>query len=541
MAAHIKDVFKSHWWLTVFVLFFPLFMMAVYSDFIRGSEFNARLGWLILLGGVAYLFSAPLLQKIWLSIVLFFAISGSLDLIYAITFGGVFTSSTFEAIALTDASEAFEFFQAYASIENVLVLAVYWLGIFYALKTVQFTAPKQTRQKVFTALGVLMLLIAIQQVNDRGRAFDVVPGFSGVAIDYYGDHQSIELIVANRKDFYENSQFEAKPLSGKAQTYLVVIGESLGRKHMSLYGYGRETTPRLNAVRDEMVLFSNSISNFAQTHPSLGVNLTAADTLNKNSPYQSVSLVDVFKRAGFKVFWISNQQPLRSSTKPLASLAAEQHFISNDFHGVEVSRYDGYMLPAIERAVNDSAQHKVIFVHMMGSHLQYKNRYPASDSLFKDRENLSAYRDDISDAQLDYINAYDDSVHYSDKVVGRMIGLLQKLKGVAGLSFWSDHGEEVFDVKSFKGHGPDGVTASMLEVPFFFWRNEHYREAFPKNDKLLLGHIDSPITMEDFFHIAQCLIPVDSSVMDQSKSLCLPTYPETPRMVYGKDYDKELK
>ncbi|WEJ62133.1 phosphoethanolamine transferase [Thiomicrorhabdus lithotrophica] len=537
----MSKLVSSHWWSVFFVLFFPLLIMYIYSDFIRSSELNARFGWLILLGGLAYMFRHTILQKILLGVIFLFAMSGSMDIVYAVTFGGVFVSATFEALALTDTHEALEFLQAYISLENVLILLLYWTIAFYSLKKILFKEVELTREKVFAGLGVLMVLVAIQQINDRGRTFDVIPGFTGVAIDYSSSHQAIEEIIHARQDMFTNNDFKAELQSNKPQTYVVVLGESLGRKHMSLYGYDRKTTPILDSLKSETIIFEDAISVFAQTKPSLSVNLTQADTVNKKRASESISLVGVFKRAGFKTFWVSNQQPLRVPTKPMAMIADEQYFISHDFHGVEANRYDGYMLPTIQKVLKDPAKHKVVFVHLMGSHLQYKNRYPSEKTVFKGNDGIKPYTTDISNSQLDFINAYDNSVHYTDYVLGEIINQLQKSEDIAGLTFWADHGEEVFDVKDFKGHGPDGVTSSMLEVPYFFWRNEAYKTEFSERDKLLLSHVKSPIMLDDFFHMAQCFVPVMSDLLIQEKSLCLANYDVKSRFVYGKNYDKGLK
>ena len=532
---------SSHWWLLFFVLFFPLLIMYIYADFIRGSELNARFGWLILLGGIAYLLRHTALQKLMLGIIVLMAISGSLDILYAVTFGGVFVSASFEAVVLTDMHEAFEFLQAYASIENIAVFTIYWLIAFYSLKRIFFKEPVFARQKILAALGVLMLLVALQQINQRGRTFDTIPGFTGVAIDYLNSHESIEEVVKNRRLLYKNSVFQASLKSDKPQTYVVVIGESLGRKHLSLYGYQRATTPNLESNLSEMIVFENTISAFSQTKPSLSVNLTEKDTVNHVPVAEALSLVGVFKRAGFKTFWLSNQQPLRLPTKPIAAVADQQHFISHDFHGVEVRRYDGFLLPSVKEALEDKAKHKVIFVHLMGSHLQYENRFPADEVIFSGKAGINAYTDDLSDSQLDYINAYDNSVHYTDFVLGEMINELKNTPAITGLIYWSDHGEEVFDTKDFKGHSPDGVTSSMLEVPFLFWRNPVYQNEFTKINKTLASHIDAPIMLDDFFHIAQCMIPIKSDTINLNKSLCLADYQVKSRRVYGKDYDKEIQ
>lgn len=537
----MSKVVQSHWWSVFFVLFFPLLIMYVYSDFIRSSELNARLGWVLLIGGVAYLFRHTVLQKILLGVLFLFVLSGSLDILYAVTFGGVFTSASFEAMALTDPSESLEFLLAYASIENILLLLFYWWVAYFSLKRILFKAPEHRREKLFAALGVLMILASIQQIHQRGRTFDVIPGFTGVAIDYSSAHQSIDVDIQARQALFDTKLFTAEMKDTTPQTYVIVLGESVNRNHLSLYGYTRETSPYLDTLRSELIVFKDVVSPFAQTRPSLSVALTEADTQNKMSVQQSIDLLGAAKKAGFKTWWISNQQPLRRPTSAIAALADVEHFISHDFYGVEVNRYDGYLLPSVQKAIEDDAPHKVIFVHLMGSHLQYRNRYPPERAIFNGAEGVQAYTDKPSRSELAYINSYDDSVRYTDSILGEMVSHLQRLKGVAALSFFADHGEEVFDSKDFKGHGPDGVTRHMVEIPFIFWRNHTYQTFFSETDQQLQENTEQPMMLDDYFHFGLCFMQINSDLLQSQRALCSEQYQPKPRMIYGKDYDKELR
>ncbi|MCF6254138.1 MAG: phosphoethanolamine transferase [Thiomicrorhabdus sp.] len=537
----MSKVLQSHWWATLFVFAFPLLVMYGYSDFIRSSELNARLGWILLIGGVAYLFRHTVLQKLLLGVLFLFVLSGSLDILYAVTFGGVFTSASFEAMALTDVNESWEFLLAYASIENILLLLFYWVVAFYSLKRILFKAPIHRREKVFAALGVLMILVSIQQIHQRGRTFDVLPGFTGVAIDFSSGHESIEVDIQARQQLYQTKPFVAHKKSEEPQTYVIIIGESVNRNHLQLYGYTRETSPNLIQNQADLIVFDDVISPFAQTRPSLNVALTEADTVNKMSVQQAISLLGGVKKAGFKTWWISNQQPLRRPTSAMASLADVPHFISNDFYGVEVNRYDGYLLPSIQKAIADDAPHKVIFVHMMGSHLQYRNRYPPEQAVFEGQEGIQAYRPNPSRSELAFINSYDDSVRYTDAILGEILASLNRVEGVAALSFFADHGEEVFDSKDFKGHGPDGVTRHMVEIPFVFWRNEAYQSAFKATDVQLQQATNSPMMLDDYFHFGLCFMQVESDLLSKQRGLCFEEYEPKPRIIYGKDYDKEIR
>ncbi len=532
---------QSHWWSALFILFFPLLIMYGYSEFIRSSELNARLGWLILIGGLAYLFRHTWLQRLLLGVMFLFAVSGSLDILYAVTFSGVFTSASFDAMAQTDLHEGWEFLIAYASFENVSILLVYWLIAYFSLKKILFRAATRRREKVLLGLGIIMVFVAVQQINQRGRTFDTIPGFTGVAIDYVQNQEGLDKAIERRKNLYMNKPFTASKSSEQPQTYIVVVGESLNRNHMAVYGYGRDTTPRLMEYKEDMIAFDDVISPFAQTRPSLSVTLTEADLSNRLPEPKAISLIGAFKKAGYTTWWISNQQPLRRPTTAISRIADHAHFISHDFHGVEVRRYDGHLIAPVKKALQHDAKHKVIFVHMMGSHLQYQNRFPEDQRLFSGKEGIQAYSDELSDSALTYINDYDSSVRYTDSVVGEMLDMLAQQPGPAALTFFADHGEEVFDNRNFKGHGPDGLTKDMLEVPFIFWRNAEHRSAFAVQNQQMMQNRNQPAMLDDFFHFALCSAGVMSSLYQAENSLCSADYQPQKRVVYGKNYDKGLK
>lgn len=537
----MRKYLRSHWWVTLFIFFFPLIVIYGYVDFIRSSELNARLGWLLMVGGLAYLFRKTLSQKLLLGVLALMALSGAFDILYAVTFGGIFTSASFEAMMLTDPHESVEFLLAYASLENVLLFVLYLGIVYWSLRQVNFKNVETKKERFYAFLGLLMVAVAIQQIYQRDRFFDTVPGFVGVALDYSNNRKSLDEEVASRQALFTNKPFSALRLSEKPQTYVVVIGESMNRNHLQVYGYPRKTSPNLSDLASETIRFDNVVSAFAQTRPSLSVTLTEASSDQNLPESKAISLLGAVKKAGFKTWWISNQQPLRTPTTAIAAIADESHFISHDFHGVENNRYDGYLLPYVKQAIEDKAQHKVIFVHLMGSHLQYRNRYPESFNFFKGSEGTRPYREDLSSSQLRYINEYDNSVRYTDYVLGEIVSFLKAGPQISAMSFFADHGEEVFDSKDFKGHGPDGVTKNMLEIPFLLWRNEAFNQAFPDTEKRLQARRNVPYMLDDFFHFALCFMQVESDLFIGERSLCSAEFKPKARIVYGRDYDKDIR
>ena len=90
-----------------------------------------------------------------------------------------------------------------------------------------------------------------------------------------------------------------KDSSGDApRTLVLVIGESTQRGRMSLYGYPRATTPKLDAIRDQLQVFDNVVTPRPYTIEALQQVLTFADQENPDAYLNTPSLVSVMKQAG---------------------------------------------------------------------------------------------------------------------------------------------------------------------------------------------------------------------------------------------------
>lgn len=521
------------------ILFFPLLVEHGYSEFVRGSELNSRMGWFLLLLATVWVirkaFVLPVIGTI-------FIISGSLDVLYASTFGGVFTSASFEAMALTDSSEAVDFLKAYAGVENLSLLIIYLVLSIYFVGRQKIITSDDRWYKTVVTLGSLMLMVLVYRVGYMGWIYSTFPGFMGSVKGYVNGSKTIARLIEARATLVNNSPIKVvQGQSDQPQTYVILIGESLSRNHMSLYGYQRKTTPGLDSKMNELLVFDNVISSHTQTQPSLRRALTQKNTKNKISVYDALSIVDIANMAGYKTWWISNQHPLRSTISSIAGMADKTHFISNDFHGVMDHRFDGYMLPSIEEAIADKAPMKAIFVHMMGSHLQYDNRYPEDFSIFNDN-NVNAFTKNPSERQINYINSYDNSVRYTDSIVTKVIGMLENNSqaSMSGLLFFSDHGEEVYDTIDFIGHRPDSITSSMVEIPFIAWTSKAYNQNRNSLVSILKKNTSKPFMLDNAFLAMTTFMGIHSEKFGHYANLFSDQGKTPTRIVYSKNYDTDL-
>ncbi|UST76918.1 phosphoethanolamine transferase CptA [Pseudomonas siliginis] len=305
--------------------------------------------------------------------------------------------------------------------------------------------------------------------------------------------------------------------AGQPATLVLVIGESTNRQRMSLYGYPRNTTPELDKLKDQLAIFDNVITPRPYTIEALQQVLTFADEQNPDLYLSTPSLVSVMKQAGYKTFWITNQQTMTKRNTMLTTFseqADEQVYLNNN-RNQNSAQYDGDVIEPFNKALADAAPRKLIVVHLLGTHMSYQYRYPPTFDKFKDRQGVPA---GVRDDQVPTYNSYDNAVLYNDFVVSSLIKDYAKTDPNGFLLYLSDHGEDVFDSA---GHGTLGrnenkPTAPMYTIPFMAWASPKWKE---NHDWNFAGDLSRPYSSSQLIHTWADLAGLSSDELDRSKSL----------------------
>ena len=256
--------------------------------------------------------------------------------------------------------------------------------------------------------------------------------------------------------------------AGTRQTVVVCIGESANSMHHSYAGYSRRTNEFTDALGD-VVSVKGVRSQYAQTLPSLEKTITFATDANPDALWSKGSIIDYFKDAGFKTFWLSNQYALDDTVVTALTSRADRNKCYNfgDMKRFEKAGLDGDMLPDFEKAVlSPGAKKRIVFMHLIGSHSAYVNRYPSEFRHFTGQ----APGKSLPAAKAQMLNAYDDSVRYTDWFVARCVEILRKSAVASYLLYFSDHGEDVFDSVPDRilGHS-QLANVPMTAVPMMLW------------------------------------------------------------------------
>ena len=326
--------------------------------------------------------------------------------------------------------------------------------------------------------------------------------------------------------------------AGQPSTLVLVIGESTNRQRMSLYGYPRATTPELDKLRDQLAVFDNVITPRPYTIEALQQVLTFADEENPDLYLKTPSIVSMMKQAGYKTYWITNQQTMTKRNTMLTTFseqADEQVYLNNN-RNQNARQYDGDVLAPFSKALADPAERKFIVVHLLGTHMSYQYRYPPSFDKFTDREGVPA---GISDDQLPTYNSYDNAVLYNDFVVSSLIKDYAKTDPNGFLLYLSDHGEDVFDSTghSTLGRNEGKPTAPMYTIPFMAYASPKWRESHSWN---FAGDLQRPYSSSQLIHTWADLAGLSSTELDRSKSLVSDSFKPRPLLI-GDPYQRQQK
>ncbi|MFZ6045995.1 phosphoethanolamine transferase CptA [Pseudomonas sp. CR3202] len=317
--------------------------------------------------------------------------------------------------------------------------------------------------------------------------------------------------------------------AGLPATLVLVIGESTNRQRMSLYGYPRQTTPNLDRIRDQLDVFDNVITPRPYTIEALQQVLTFADEQNPDLYLTKPSLLNMMKQAGYKTYWITNQQTLTKRNTMLTTFSkqADEQFYLNNNRNQNARQYDDDVLPPFERVLADPAPRKFIVVHLLGTHMSYQYRYPPAYDHFTDRQGVPAT---VTDDQLSTYNSYDNAVLFNDHVVSSLIERFSGSGANGFLLYLSDHGEAVFDPEhpQVLGRNEAAPTAPMYTIPFMLWRSPQWRAGHPLELGASLGR---PYSSASFVHTWADLAGVSFDEFDPSRSLVNAAFQPRPLLI----------
>lgn len=296
------------------------------------------------------------------------------------------------------------------------------------------------------------------------------------------DQQVETLIAAARKVTVDSCSF-------RSPTIVLIIGESYGKHHSQQYGYPLETTPRqaMWQRRGNLVKFDDVVSCWNLTS-FVFKNVFSLHVVGQQGEWCDYPLFpEVFRKAGYHVTFLTNQ--FLPQAKQAVYDFSGGFFLNNselsreqfDTRNTELHRYDDGLLADYDQFVKSGDirpdGHNLVIFHLIGQHVNYRDRYPAKRAHFW-ASTYDDLRPDLTNRQKKILSYYDNAVLYNDSIVDRIIRKFSKQEAI--VIYMPDHGEECYeDDRGFicRNHSAQidyPLAKYEFEIPFWIYCSPKY-------------------------------------------------------------------
>mgnify|MGYP002072211551 CR=1 FL=1 len=429
-------------------------------------------------------------------LVLFFILN-AVTVYFVHTYNAIMDESMIGNVFNTNYEESSSFF----SIK--LLIYLFFLGVLPSIYVIKAKIIKPPLKKFLLTFSLTLLFILILifanasnwlwiDKNSKQLGGLAMPWSYTVNTVRFYNHQ----YKANRKEILLP---DAILKNNDKSIVVLVIGESARRQNFSLYGYEKNTNPLLSTTENLFHFDATSCATY--TTATLKCILE-----HKNSSDLHEILPNYLYRNNVEVIWRTTnwgEPPVhveKYQTKGSLMSACEG----------EGCDYDEVLLTGLKEEILASEKNKILIVlHTSTSHgPTYSKKYPSRFETFKPVCN-SVELGNCSQEEL--INAYDNTIVYTDYLLYQVIENLKELEEYKStMLFVSDHGESLGE-KNLYMHGvPMSIAPKeQIEIPFIVWVSDSSKRLKP-NDVLSQNHV---------FHSVLNFLDIQSPVYDENMNI----------------------
>ena len=314
---------------------------------------------------------------------------------------------------------------------------------------------------------------------------------------------SLRLSMARHDAQAEEIKLPDGTIADSDKTVVVlVIGESARKANFQLYGYNRDNNPLLSRQEGLRVYQANACA----TYTTAGVK-AILEPVNSEDLYEL--LPNYAFRTGVDVTW-------RSSNWGEPPIHIDEYLTDKELSKMfpdENDKYDGLLIKGLRERIESSTKNKVLVVlHTSTSHgPNYSQKYPAEFEFYKP----VAKNVEEGEKNLELlINAYDNTIRYTDFLLDSIINTLRSLEGwKSAMIYVSDHGESLGENKMFM-HGLPMKLAPKVqyEIPFLVWTSDNFRAYKPVSGGKEVAEDKLPAVLDQhyIFHSVLNLLSIQS-------------------------------
>lgn len=451
---------------------------------------------------------------------------------FMLSYNVVIDPSMMVNVLQTDAHEAFDLLSPRLAVHMLLfgVLPAWWV---LRRPLVQSHWTRQLRRNLLTAAGALLVAVLA-----------VVAAFQPLA-STMRNHRHVRYLISPLNAVYATvraataspratepvapvgTDAQLGPRFDKARPPLVVLvlGETGRAGNFGINGYARDTTPRLAAKG--VATFTDVWSCGTSTAASVPCMFSqrGRDAWVRDEPREE-GLLDVLQHAGLAVLWVDNQGGCKGVCDRVPSGAPDPSALPALCPAGEC--FDEALLAGLDERIaalpeERRARGVVVVLHQMGSHgPAYHRRSPPQAKRF-----LPECRsNDLQDcSRTELVNAYDNSIAYTDQVLGDTIGWLQAREDrwTPAMVYVADHGESLGENNLYLHGLPYAMAPDVQKrVPWVTWFSAAYQRHGGVDLACLRRQAALRRTHDDYFHSVLGLLDVQTAVYQTARDAYAP-------------------
>ncbi|HWP93817.1 MAG TPA: sulfatase [Thermodesulfobacteriota bacterium] len=340
-----------------------------------------------------------------------------------------------------------------------------WYPAFQSMKGLSLNA-------IFTLLFISLGFMVLKKLSVIPRFVEHV--FPRIFSFKFATISIFFLLVLNGVYYYSNLRSERNGMN-----VLFITADTLRADHLGSYGYSRDTSPHIDRLAKEGILFSQAIAQWPKTTPSFASMLTSTygyyngitRTTRKKIDDYFLLLPEIMKNSNYTTVGIVTN----------GNLAEAYNFHQGFDEYIEVwqehesERAEHVTEYALSWLRDNSHKGKFfMWLHYVDPHWPYNPPQPYDEMFVRDKYYNGSNKVPINTDQtyrevggrspeilrgrdeLDYyIAQYDAEIKYMDENIGRVLDLVKDM----GLSdntiiiFTADHGEALGDHNLYFAHG----------------------------------------------------------------------------------------
>lgn len=347
------------------------------------------------------------------------------------------------------------------------------------------------------------------------------------------------------------SKVQVDSCSFRSPNIVLIIGESYNRHHSSQYGYTMPTTPRQQKLERQgrLVKYTDVVSPWNLTSFVFKLLFSMYSVGDKGEWCDYPLFPELFRKAGYHVTFITNQ--FLPKAKEAVYDFSGGFFLNNpklsaaqfDTRNTQLHRYDEDLLKDYDELQGQNTDHNLIIFHLLGQHVQYRQRSPKERKLFRG-DDYKELKPNLNARERQTLADYDNAILYNDSVVTEIVKKFENEDAI--VIYVPDHGEECYegDMHFFCRMHSAKIDARLahaeFDIPMWIWCSRKYIKKRPEIFRQVVNARNRRFMTDALAHMLLYLGGIHAHDYKEQLNLLSPEYDESRLRILKNttDYDK---